>query len=138
MIVKCIANTGQALSSKFIDLGYTKDYKFSIIVGQKYAVYGMSMWKGSLEYLISEKESENPIWCPAELFEVASHPVPIFWYFNFEKYTNYSGQTSEKAFWGYKELVEIDEHYSDLLENKPETIEIFKKRKGQIDEYEGI
>lgn len=138
MIVKCIANTGENLSQIMFDLGYNKDYKFDIEIGKIYVVYGASMWKGSLEYLIAEKSTNTPIWCPAELFNVIHKTLSIFWHFNFEKYKNYNGHDSEKAFWGYKELVEDADHYEGLLMKNINALEIFKKRKAQYDEYEGL
>lgn len=138
MIVKCIANTGEGLSNLMLDLGYSKESKFNILVEKNYVVYGISMWRNSLEYLVAEHETNAPIWCPAELFKVISKSLSIFWYFNFEKYKNYKGEDSEKAFWGYKELVENEDHYGDLLQDKPEALQIFKKRKDQIDDYEGM
>lgn len=136
MKVRCIANTGEGLSQKTLELGYSSDFKFKIEVGEAYTVYGMFMWKSSIDYLISEKEGGNPILCPAELFEVVDNLLPIVWYFNFERYKNYKGEDSEKATWGYKELVANPEYYADLVEGKQEALDIFTKRKNQIDEYE--
>ncbi|KKP35071.1 MAG: hypothetical protein UR26_C0009G0004 [candidate division TM6 bacterium GW2011_GWF2_32_72] len=138
MKVKCIANTIAGLSQKTIELGYSSETKFKIQVGETYTVYGMSMWKNSLDYLISEKETNNPAWYPAELFEVIYNLLPIIWYFNFERYKNYKGEDSEKAFWGYKEMIADPEHYANLVEGKQEAIDIFNKRKRQIDEYEDM
>jgi hypothetical protein len=138
MKIKCIANTIAGLSKKTIELGYSSTSKFNIEIGETYTVYGMSMWKNSLDYLIAENETNNPAWYPAELFEVTFNLLPIVWYFNFERYTNYKGEDSEKAIWGYKEMIGDPEHFSDLAEGKPEAIEIFLKRKRQIDEYEEL
>lgn len=137
MIVKCIANTGEGLSQIMLDLGYSKDYKFNVELEKIYVVYGMSMWKDSLEYLVSEISTGDPVWCPAELFSIVHNTLSVFWHFNFERYKNYNAPDSQKAFWGYKELVEDADHYEGLLMKNLEVLEIFKKRKDQFDEYEG-
>lgn len=138
MIIKCIANTSNALSTETFKLGYENTPSFNIEIGAEFVVYGISLWKGSIDYLVSNKVTKNPEWFPAELFEVTSKILPVIWYFNFERYKNYKGEDVEKAIWGYKELVKDAQHYSNLAENQKESIEIFKKRKRQIDEYENI
>jgi len=134
MKVKCVANSGEDLSEQTIKLGYSKDSKFNIEIGETYNVYSMTMWKGSLDYLLCSKET--PSWFPAELFEVTDYLLPFMWFFTFDKYKNYKGEESQMAIWGYKEMISDSEHYVALTEGKPEALEVFFERKRQIDEFE--
>jgi hypothetical protein len=137
MKVKCIANAGESLSQKTIDMDYKKDFKFSVDIGTIYNVYGMFMWGGSLDYLLSSNDGK-PSWFPAELFEVIDHLSPIIWFFNFERYKNYEGSDTQRAIYGYKELVADGQHYIDLENGEPKALEIFNKRKRQIDEWQEL
>ena len=138
MKVKCIFNTGEGLSQKTLDMGYEKDSKFNIEIGKEYTVYSMIMWNDSLDYLIMGESSDFPTWLPSELFEVVNHLLPMIWYYTFDKYKNYKGQDSFKAVWGYKEMVSDSEHYISLEEGNREALEIFSKRKRQLDEFEEL
>jgi len=137
MKVRCIANTGEGLSEKSIEAGYSKNDKFNIDIGIEYTVYGMVMWKGSLDYLLSAK-SNQPVMCPAELFKVVNTLLPPVWFFTFRRYESDKSKGAYIAIWGYKEMISNSEHHADLLLGKPEALEIFKKRKKQIDEYEHL
>ena len=138
MKVKCIANTGEGLSEKGIQVGYTKDHKFAVEIGQEYIVYAMSMGDGFLDYLLLPNAAKNPSWFPAEIFEVVDHLLPIIWCFSCKNYTNYKGQESQVALWGYQELIANPDHYIDLCEYEEKALEIFFRRKEQIDEYQEI
>jgi len=138
MKVRCIANTGKKLPNEIIKLGYEKTYKFGVEIGKTYTVYSIFFWKGSLDYLLSTSNNTAPSWYPSELFEVENHLLPISWFFTYEKYKNYKGEDSQKAIWGYKEMISDSEHYIDLEEGKKDAIAIFFKRKRQLDEYEKV
>jgi len=138
MKVKCIFNTGEGLSQKTLDAGYKKDSKFNVEIGVEYTVYSMILWGGSLDCLLSPNDSECPSWYPAELFKVTNHLLPFVWYFNFEEYKNYKGEIAQKAIWGYKEMVSDSDHHIALTESKPEALNVFQKRKRQIDEFEEL
>ena len=137
MKVKCVFNTGNNLSENTLQAGYSKTTRFNLDIDKEYAVYGMSMWKGSLNYLLAEDPS-TPSFYPAELFEVTDHLLPLIWFFNFEKYENYEGKESSTAVWGYKEMVLDPDHYIALLEGKLEALSIFNKRKEKIDEWQEL
>ncbi|MFC1842696.1 hypothetical protein ACFLYU_03505 [Candidatus Dependentiae bacterium] len=138
MKVKCIANTGGSLSQKTIDAGYKKDSQLNVKIGSKYTVYSMIMRGDSLDYLIVGESLEAPSWYPAELFEVTNHLLPMTWLFTFDKYKNYKGEDSQIAIWGYKEMISDPEHYIALTEGKQKALEVFIKRKQEIDECEEL
>jgi hypothetical protein len=104
----------------------------NIAVGKICNVYAMLLWKGSLKYLLGD----GPYWYSAEQFEIVNPTLPLIWYFTFKEYENVKNNCSYTAIWGYKELVYDKNHNQDLMERKPEALEIFLKRKEEIDEFE--
>ena len=72
-----------------------------------------------------------PVWYKAEQFEVVDNHLPMNWYFSFNKKEN-------TAIWGYKELIVNPKHYENLVERDPQAVEIFERRKEEIDEYEEL
>jgi len=136
MKVKCIANTGEKLSQRTLEAGHKKDFKLNVKVGAEYIVYSMVMWRGTLDYLILGYDSKCPSWYPAELFEVINPLLPFVWYCNFDRYTNYRGEYSQVVLWGYKEMIMDPGHNIALIEETTEALDIFFKRKCQMDEFE--
>jgi len=108
--------------------------------GEIYTVYSIfkskdGYWhKGGLSYLIYT--GHHSVY-GADEFEVINPLLPPMWYFSlvgrFFKRQDYLTEI-----WGYKEMVFDEKHFYNLLDCDPETIEIFKKRKEEIDEYEAL
>ena len=111
---------------------------FNIETGKKYIVYSIIMWGKTLDYLIIDEGLKNPSWYPAQLFKVTNPLLPFMWFFTFDKYKNYKGEECEKVIYGYKEMIFDSEHYISVIEEKPEALSIFFKRKKQIDEYDDL
>jgi len=137
MKVKCVAKTGEDLSKKSIKAGKLRTTIFPLSIGKVYNVYGISTWKGRLDYLL-----DIPGWYPAELFEVVDHLLPICWYFDSRKskslFTKLFSSHARENVWSYKEMVLDPKHIIDLLEGELEAVEIFRRRKEEIDEYEEL
>lgn len=130
MKIKCIANTGEKLLlSTLNNSGDSCQTKYSIKVGETYTVYGQNITNGILKYLIIGTYEKLPTWYPAELFELVDPALPIEWYYQYDVHSIVS------AIWGYKELALNDTHYDALLEREPEAINIFLKRKNEIDQW---
>jgi hypothetical protein len=127
MIVRCKANNGLLLKEKTIEAGYSQMSEFSLNIGSDYIVYGLIIWNGVIQYLTMDKHMSVPFWHPAELFEIINKAIPYDWYFDSLE------ETGVQLICGYKELVEDENHFDDLLERKEEAINIFLKRKKEID-----
>lgn len=138
MIVRCISNSGENLLQATADLGYTKEAKFSFEIGAIYTVYGISCIDNLWSYLFSKEENENPLWWPAELFEVIDHKLPPFFYSDIRVKDNYKGEKNIMAIFGYKEMALNDNHYDYLNERYTEELDIFFKRKKEIDEFQDM
>lgn len=137
--VKCIANTGKDLSEKSIESGEHRGVKFDVDIGKVYVVYSMFIFRGALDYLLSEESTDVPFWYPAELFEVVDSLLSLEWHFTFIGYgENHESKKSLAAIWGYKEMIFDSKHYIDLTEREPEALDIFFKRKREMDEYEEL
>ena len=42
MKVKCLYDTGERLSKKFLDIGWAKEAKLDLTINKEYIVYGIS------------------------------------------------------------------------------------------------
>ena len=140
MKVKGILNKGTDLSQKTIESGYIREAQYSIDIGEIRVVYGIMLLRGCVRYLLSEDAKCAPFWESADFFEVVDPLLPMEWYFSLtvladdDEYT----QGFQKAIWGYKEMALDENHYEDLIEREPEALDIFFKRKKEIDEYEEL
>ena len=134
MKVRCIANTGAALSEKHG--GVNKNCEFCLEIGRVYTVYSILLSGDTLDYLISGYG--RPDWMPAELFEVVDSTFPPEWHFSFRGYEAFCHddvwgyQYLTSAIWGYKEMALDPNHIVKLFER--EDIDIFLERQKEIDE----
>jgi len=128
MKIKSVATLRKDLNPKTQEALITRD--FELPLGKTFAVYGVSIWRDVLHYLIVE-DDETPFWFPAELFVVEDTLLPNGMY---HKYFGLQDKRGVNALWGYKEMVLDDQHYVDLIERETKAIEIFLKRKKEIDE----
>ncbi len=130
MKVKCIANMGTALSKQSIKAGRTVDSIFHIKVGDTYTVYGINLWRGTLNYLTMNQANSRPIWSPAELFELVDRHMPPNWDYV------YLGHSEDllNAAWGYRELM-TSSHYDSLNAGDAAALKLFMERKKEIDEF---
>ncbi|BBW98643.1 phosphoribosylaminoimidazole synthetase [Geobacillus icigianus] len=129
MKARCIANTGKDISEKALSIGYSTETVFELEIGRVYTVYGVCLWRDSLHYLIKGEEHNYPSWYPSELFDVSDRLLPVEWYYDYFRACDIT------AIWGYKELVEDDSHFDGLMERDNKALEVFLKRKQEIDDY---
>ena len=133
MRVKCLANNGYGFSEKTMkNTGNTRQATMPLKVGEVYTVYGQMIYKDVLQYFVIGTDENLPSWYPAELFEVVQ---PLKYY---EEYYAYGKDELISAVWGFKELVLQDNYIYDLVERENDAVEIFLKRKKEIDEFEQI
>jgi len=138
MKIRCIANKCEDLLEETILLiGYTKNYEFDIEIGTEHIVYGIFSTDGRSSYLLTDKHN-FPFWYPAELFEIIDSLLPPTTRISFKKYKRYDDKDSTATIIGYKEMTLDFDHHDDLIELKRETLEIFYKRKAEIDEFEEL
>ena len=104
------------------------DTVFHIKVGDVYTVYGINLWRGTLNYLTMNQANSVPIWSPAELFEVVDGKIPPDWNYV------YLGHTEDllNAAWGYKELTQ-PAHYDGLQGGDAAALKVFFQKKKIID-----
>lgn len=128
MIVKCIHNTGAALTGYVRKpLGTSEDSEYGELdIGKEYLVMGIIMKRGYLTYLIDDSGIISA--CPNQLFEISNSNIPTDWHFKaFTK--EYSDFLNKEAVWGYHELVFDDSHYEKIIEGDEEAERIYFKRK---------
>lgn len=129
MKVKCVANTGEALTNAHFKIGHLREHEYEVSVGEVYIVYGVNVWHGLLNYLVVPEKVGIARWIPSVLFEVLDSRFPPFWRFGFlgtgSEYTLY-------AVWGYPELLDVA-HYSGLLDLEPIDLDIFYRWRQHTD-----
>ncbi len=109
----------KVLLDKSITKNKLEEYKEHII-------YGLAFFEKPV-YLITDNFL-NPIWISQDVCYVCDNKLSSLWCFKKLKKDNHCNYT-----WGYKELVNIDNHNNDLMKRKPKAIEIFYKRKKEMD-----
>ncbi|ANE89467.1 MULTISPECIES: hypothetical protein [Bacillus] len=129
MKVTCLYNTGNALSK-------ITEETFNLTIEKEYIVYGIcKLQSGELTYLILGERENMPSWYPAELFKISDALQPLEWYCAEHKQVN---DTTIDYIWGYKELALDDTHALGLIERENKDMELFLKRKAEIDEFEEL
>ena|SRR2546423_874979 len=130
MRVACTTDSGRDLSADHFAKGYSASSSFDLTPGKEYVVYGISLWRGLLLYLILG-EGQRPAWYPAELFSVTRSEIPSGWYFAFFSPKDGAGLS---GVWGYDELVNREGYFDMLAELDREAAEVFERRRMLIDE----
>ncbi|HGE5803999.1 TPA: hypothetical protein ACGGKZ_004353 [Bacillus thuringiensis] len=129
MKVTCLYNTGNALSK-------ITEETFNLTIEKEYIVYGIcKLQSGELTYLILGERENMPSWYPAELFKISDALQPLEWYCAEHKQVK---DTTIDYIWGYKELALDDIHALGLIERENKDMELFLKRKAEIDEFEEL
>ncbi|MGN7894206.1 hypothetical protein ACTJJY_19205 [Bacillus sp. 22475] len=129
MKVTCLYNTGNALSK-------ITEETFNLTIEKEYIVYGIcKLQSGELTYLILGERENMPSWYPAELFKISDALQPLEWYCAEHKQVK---DTTIDYIWGYKELALDDTHTLGLIERENKDMELFLKRKAEIDEFEEL
>lgn len=126
----CKYNSGRSLTHEHLEEGYTLESEFDLQIGNEYSVYGIILSKRLLYYLLVG-EGMYPHWYPAELFVITRSDLPPGWHFaSFSEQDGYL----VNAIWGYEELATRPDHFDDLSNLEPEAIEVFLRRKKEVDE----
>jgi hypothetical protein len=116
-------------------LGYFPTSKIDLIDGKEYTVYGVMIFKDVTNYLVIPYEAAWPNWFAAELFEITEKLLPAEWYFQYFGINHPSGY---QFLMGYKEMTIDELHVIALINREQDAMEIFLKRKAEVDELEDI
>lgn len=132
MIVRCVAETAKDFSPILFSIGLTPFSEFNLEIGKSYTVYSVNVWRGMVSYLLIGERRAEPSWYPSEAFEVVDNTLPSRWYFGTYKPEEKNGL---QLIVGYDEMVNtIDSHYDELIECESQAVEVFNKRRREIDQ----
>lgn len=125
MIVKCNKTqmAGPDVDTEMAQLGYFPEAIWPIAVGRAYKVFGICFFNLSVFFLIVD-ENDGPTWCPAFLFDVVDHSVPMNWVLG--SFPN--RDHAVKAVLGYFELATDTRHYAGLIERNEDDVLLFNRR----------
>jgi hypothetical protein len=132
MIVRCIANTGEALPAMSRDSGrgIDADTEFPVTLGRLYAVFAMTIFLGIAWYYILDDDGNAwPMWAPSTLFEVEDGSIPMSWqvgYFRFSREDQY-------PILSFPEWAADYQFYERLVAGDYETVRIFEQRRREVE-----
>jgi len=121
MKAKCVITNGALLPAHYSALGYTADVVIALKVGRIYEVYGISVWRSIVTFLVAEEE-DFPTWYPAEVFKLVEDTVPNNWFFKYYPDNEFGVQ----AVWGPERLVKEDGFYDALNDRDPSVLHLFR------------
>lgn len=127
MIARCVHNNGTELGTPERRRSFTDETVFHVTLGSEYRVFAMSIWETELNVLVRD-DTGKPNWWPIGLFEFEDQTVPCDWEFALLDGPAASGGYSLNravARWGYREMIRNPKHHDDLIERKPEALQIF-------------
>ena len=126
MIAKCVANQAAAVPRYLGVLFFDLSVKFELTVGAQYPVLGMELYQDILQILVPDDSDRRlPQWMPAELFDIKVSELPADWFFVAYRDEEMASQRGFRARWGYRLLVESDEHRDGLEELDPSALAVF-------------
>ena len=131
MKVKCKANSGKALTPKYLALGYTRQTVCHVAIENEYTVFAVAVYREVVLLLLSDEDA-LPNWYPVDLFSLSDGRVPEGWLSAI-----YPGNDDGLQFlMGYPRIVSDEAHYDALLERDPAAIEAFRleKQKSEVSE----
>ena len=125
MRVTCNANTGKALTTKYL-IGYTSESIFHVAIGREYTVFAVAVYRGATLLLLSD-DNDLPNWYPVDLFSISDARVPQDWF----SATYPENSDSLQFLFGYERLVSDESHYDGLLERVPADLAAFRMEKAK-------
>jgi len=129
MIATCIHRETLEIPEQHRGPLASKNHVYDVTVGKRYHVLAMGIWETMFMLLIRDDLGRRS-GLPAALFDIDGQPVPEEWYFGLRDGIRLSmpqALTHWVAVWGYHEFVEDPRHISELMDLKPEAIEIFRR-----------
>lgn len=130
MKIECIAVEGYTFGQDGARKGLNMRSNFnnSLKKGKVYIVYAIALFDNNIKYLIFD-ENEMASMVYADLFGIVDNKIPSTWRCNYMGY-NPNGLS---LVLGYEEIATSYTHYNGLLELEQKDIELFWKRKTEID-----
>ncbi len=127
MRVTCNANTGKALTTKYL-VGNTPESVFHVTVGREYAVFSVAVYRGATMFLLSDDDG-LPNWYPVDLFSISDARMPHDWFS-----AAYLGTGDHLQFLiGYERIVSDESHYDGLLERTRVDLEAFQMERAKVE-----
>ena len=134
MMVKCVSNEASSFPEYLGEAFFELSLRFQLTVGDLYPVAGMELVKGRMWVLVpDDSDFRRPQWLPLDLFTVDDSALPSWWYFRRYDKGSAAFEAGFQARWGYKQLVESDQHRNDLEDLDPAALYIFSAELAQVE-----
>lgn len=139
MIVKCIANVGDALpeACRHPDYGLTRDTRYDLTVGKEYLVLAITNLLGyNFFYVLEDDVDDAPALVPAPLFEVVDGRISRHWQYR----QDIRGEHLQDFFYmlSFPEWVEDGPFLENLIDGAGEEVEIFQRQLRRLEEEFGF
>lgn len=134
MKVICKENTAENLDLEEATNILYKRYKFPLIVEREYIIMGIALYKdrNCIYYLVDD--GVLPHWVPYGLFEISDKAFPPNWHIDIIDKKKYP-QGDVFFLSGFYELCSDENYYDALAERESEALEIYWKRKREVEEW---
>lgn len=135
MIARCIGNRADGIPQYLGVLFFELSVQFALTVGASYPVLGMELYRDSLQLLVPDNsDHRRPQWMPSELFEIEISELPASWLFRLYPEESPGRRAGFRARWGYRLLVESDDHRDGLEEYNPDAVAVFSAELRKVKE----
>jgi hypothetical protein len=127
MIVECITNKLHDIPSFVYDgiTGYDSKAELPIEIGQQSLVYGIATIKKSPWYLVDVKFLKYPMYYPSHIFKILDGRISKYWII--KEFYDDDDNGNKGLNISFKELVENEYFYGELLEDNQLNLHVWKK-----------
>lgn len=133
MRLRCIDSSATSLPSHYhakFTAKASPQYRWPLTVGKEYMAAAVGVFRGCAVYLVRTDERMCPEFVPAPLFRLVDGRLSSQWrLWANEQYTEYTLDFVA----GYLELADGSSHLDDLLDGKPEAVELFLERLSEME-----
>jgi len=129
MKVECVSNHYKDIPPSVYESlhGFSSETELPIEIGHQSVVYAIKTFNKNLWYLIEVKGLIEPMYYPHQFFKIIDGRLSKYWLAKEEK-DSYDNEASVIQF-GFRELIEDEYFYGNLLEDDPMKIATFAKYK---------
>ncbi|MFW6249240.1 MAG: hypothetical protein ACOC4J_05660 [Bacteroidota bacterium] len=114
-----------------IPSGIPSSFDFGLELEKEYLVMGILLAEKQLWYLVDEKG--KPSFYPFQLFQVTETLTSSNWHFKLYNEDDGIFPFDKEAMWGYSELCFDNNHYEQLVDREQKALELFFKRKIELE-----
>ncbi|HTN36337.1 MAG TPA: hypothetical protein VL053_04630 [Arachidicoccus sp.] len=110
--------------------GIPDNFDYGLEINKEYLVTGILTFKQSDDLYFLVDESGRPSWFPFQIFEIINNKLPKIWFIKINVRNDY---VDYKNLIGFNELCNNDAFFNQLLERDEEAMQVYFKRKIELE-----